>query len=132
MKRVLRVLTLALVAVCPVCLSQVSLAATVRPVVIFDTDMGSDVDDAGALAVLHRLADLGEAEIAGVIFSYHFRQGSEVGRAALGFLSFCLLASSVYTLNDLRDVEQDRVHPKKRLRPIPSGALPARAASNEG
>jgi hypothetical protein len=40
-----------------------------RPVVIFDTDIGSDCDDAGALAVLHALADAGELEILGVIFS---------------------------------------------------------------
>jgi hypothetical protein len=37
--------------------------------VIFDTDIGSDCDDAGALAVLHALADAGELEILGVIFS---------------------------------------------------------------
>jgi hypothetical protein len=39
------------------------------PRVIFDTDMGSDCDDAGALAVLHALADAGEVRILGVIFS---------------------------------------------------------------
>jgi hypothetical protein len=39
------------------------------PAVIFDTDMGSDCDDAGALAVLHALADAGEVRILGVIFS---------------------------------------------------------------
>lgn len=37
--------------------------------IIFDTDMGSDCDDAGAMAVLHKLADKGEAQILGVIFS---------------------------------------------------------------
>jgi hypothetical protein len=37
--------------------------------VIFDTDIGSDCDDAGALAVLHALADAGELTILGVIFS---------------------------------------------------------------
>ncbi|WP_052345149.1 nucleoside hydrolase [Alkaliflexus imshenetskii] len=37
--------------------------------VIFDTDMGSDCDDAGALAVLHVLADRGEAEILACIYS---------------------------------------------------------------
>jgi len=37
--------------------------------IIFDTDMGSDCDDAGAMAVLHKLADRGEVEILGVIFS---------------------------------------------------------------
>ena len=40
-----------------------------RPAVIFDTDIGSDCDDAGALAVLHALADAGELRILGVIFS---------------------------------------------------------------
>jgi hypothetical protein len=39
------------------------------PAVIFDTDMGSDCDDAGALAILHALADAGEVRILGVIFS---------------------------------------------------------------
>ena len=40
-----------------------------RPAVIFDTDMGSDCDDAGALAILHALADAGELQILGVVFS---------------------------------------------------------------
>ena len=43
--------------------------ARATPAVIFDTDMGSDCDDAGALAVLHALADAGEVRILGVIFS---------------------------------------------------------------
>ena len=37
--------------------------------IIFDTDMDSDVDDIGALAMLHHLADVGEAEILGVMVS---------------------------------------------------------------
>src|SRR5690606_29052446 len=41
--------------------------AAAQPVrVIFDTDLGPDADDAGALALLHALADRGEAEILGV------------------------------------------------------------------
>jgi hypothetical protein len=40
-----------------------------RPSLIFDTDIGSDCDDAGAMAVLHRLADKGRINIFGVIFS---------------------------------------------------------------
>jgi len=44
-------------------------APAVIPSVILDTDIGSDCDDAGALAVLHALADAGELEILGVIFS---------------------------------------------------------------
>jgi 4-hydroxybenzoate polyprenyltransferase/phosphoserine phosphatase len=43
--------------------------------------------------------------------------------ALLGFVSFCLAASSVYVLNDLVDLPADRAHPRKRNRPFASGAL---------
>ena len=46
------------------------------------------------------------------------------GRALAATLVFCLLAGAVYTINDLADVEADRVHPVKRFRPIASGAVP--------
>ena len=46
--------------------------------------------------------------------------------AAVGL--FCLLSSLVYIINDLTDLEADRNHPKKRLRPLPSGTLSERAA----
>jgi len=46
-------------------------------------------------------------------------------RAGLwAFLAFCLASSAVYLGNDVVDVERDRAHPEKRLRPIASGALP--------
>ncbi len=41
---------------------------------------------------------------------------------------FCLISGCVYVLNDLVDVEKDRAHPKKRMRPIPSGTLPEAVA----
>jgi 4-hydroxybenzoate polyprenyltransferase len=49
-------------------------------------------------------------------------------RAAAAMGVFCLLAGAVYTINDLADVEADRVHPIKRNRPIPSGQVSERAA----
>ena len=45
-------------------------------------------------------------------------------RTALAFLLFCAISSGVYLLNDARDVEEDRHHPTKRLRPIAAGTLP--------
>ncbi|AOJ02734.1 hypothetical protein WS70_13605 [Burkholderia mayonis] len=44
--------------------------------------------------------------------------------AVLAFVAFGLCASSVYLLNDLLDLEDDRHHPVKRKRPLASGALP--------
>ncbi|HEY3358233.1 MAG TPA: decaprenyl-phosphate phosphoribosyltransferase [Polyangia bacterium] len=63
-----------------------------------------------------------------LVFSKNLFAGSQLGRAALGVLAFCLLSGAVYILNDLADVEQDRAHPRKRRRPIASGQLPAGAA----
>ena len=50
------------------------------------------------------------------------------GKALIGTFVFCLLAGAVYTINDLVDVEADRIHPVKRERPIASGAVPVSVA----
>ena len=46
----------------------------------------------------------------------------------LVFISFCCVSSAVYCLNDLRDRESDKLHPKKRLRPLASGQVSAPVA----
>lgn len=57
-----------------------------------------------------------------------FAQGpffsTPVGYSLLGFALLSMMSGAVYLLNDLGDVEQDRIHPTKRNRPIASGALP--------
>jgi decaprenyl-phosphate phosphoribosyltransferase len=45
-------------------------------------------------------------------------------KASIAFVVFCLAASSVYLINDARDVEADRAHPTKRFRPIAAGVVP--------
>ena len=47
---------------------------------------------------------------------------------AIGFAAFCAISSVVYTINDIRDKEKDRLHPAKRNRPIASGAVSVRQA----
>jgi len=46
-----------------------------------------------------------------------------------GFAIFCLLSGVIYLINDIADVEADRLHPVKRKRPIASGALPIPVAN---
>ena len=45
-------------------------------------------------------------------------------KVAVAFVVFCLAASSIYLVNDVRDVEADRQHPTKRFRPIAAGIVP--------
>ena len=51
-----------------------------------------------------------------------------MAEAACAFASFCLLSSATYLVNDVRDREQDRRHPRKRFRPVAAGELAPRGA----
>lgn len=58
-----------------------------------------------------------------VLAGHHFGMAI-LGQSLLAFLAFCLVASAVYLINDLLDLAADRAHPRKRARPLASGALP--------
>jgi decaprenyl-phosphate phosphoribosyltransferase len=45
-------------------------------------------------------------------------------KVSIAFVVFCLASSTVYLVNDARDVEADRAHPTKRFRPIAAGVVP--------
>lgn len=51
------------------------------------------------------------------------RNISSLSHLLFGFVSFCLTASAVYIINDLKDYENDRNHPTKKNRPLPSGRV---------
>lgn len=56
--------------------------------------------------------------------SHHWHDFQAIFASMLAFAAFCLVASSVYILNDLFDLAADRLHPRKRRRPFASGRLP--------
>jgi 4-hydroxybenzoate polyprenyltransferase len=66
--------------------------------------------------------------LAGLVFAGDALIASSVAAASLAFVAFCLLSSSVYAANDVFDIEEDRKHPIKRLRPVASGEVSTRAA----
>jgi len=49
-------------------------------------------------------------------------------RVTLAGVAFCLLASGIYFVNDVRDAREDRLHPRKRSRPVAAGELDPRLA----
>ncbi len=63
-----------------------------------------------------------------LVFAKHLGDVAYLGRAALAVFAFCLLSGAVYAYNDVRDVEADRAHPRKRSRPIAAGQLGLGAA----
>ena len=58
-----------------------------------------------------------------IFFSNNLLKSVYLWPTLIVFVSFCLISSSIYCFNDLKDIETDRKHPKKCKRPIASGAI---------
>lgn len=66
--------------------------------------------------------------LVGLLFSHRWGEVALLAQVGLAFAAFCLVSSAVYALNDVFDREADRHHPRKRSRPVASGAITPRAA----
>lgn len=63
-----------------------------------------------------------------LFFSGHLLDIDKLLHCALAFLAFSLNASSIYIINDYKDVEKDKIHPTKKYRPLASGTVTKIAA----
>ena len=61
--------------------------------------------------------------LAPLFFSFKFLEAAAVLQAVSAFVAFCLAASFIYINNDIADMEADKTHPRKRLRPLPAGRI---------
>ncbi len=66
---------------------------------------------------------------AALVFAQRLGDNLALARALAGFGLFCALASGVYLINDIRDRNADRLHPKKCKRPIAAGVVSVPLAS---
>jgi 4-hydroxybenzoate polyprenyltransferase len=65
---------------------------------------------------------------AALLFSGQLTDPRAAALATLAFVAFCLASSAIYALNDTLDAREDRLHPRKRLRPVAAGLIsPAQA-----
>jgi 4-hydroxybenzoate polyprenyltransferase len=67
--------------------------------------------------------------LAGLLFGHAWNNPTLVTQTLFAFVAFCLISSTIYILNDIVDIEQDRHHPSKRKRPLPSGKLKVSTAA---
>lgn len=65
---------------------------------------------------------------AGLVFATKLGDAGRWLEAVAVFIAYCAISSAAYLVNDLRDREDDRLHPVKRARPIARGELSPRAA----
>ncbi|MGH7204103.1 MAG: decaprenyl-phosphate phosphoribosyltransferase [Candidatus Levyibacteriota bacterium] len=68
------------------------------------------------------------AIFAALLFSEQLFDVNILLKVVYGFLAFCAVSSSIYIINDIFDVEKDRIHPFKRFRPLANKSVSIRTA----
>jgi 4-hydroxybenzoate polyprenyltransferase len=68
--------------------------------------------------------------LTGLLFGHAWNNPVLLTQAIIAFVAFCLISSTIYIINDIVDIEQDRHHPSKRKRPLPSGKLKVSTAAS--
>lgn len=63
-----------------------------------------------------------------ILFNGSLLEKEKFFAAVLGFIVFCMTASAVYIINDIRDIKKDRIHPVKCRRPLASGEISVKSA----
>jgi 4-hydroxybenzoate polyprenyltransferase len=65
---------------------------------------------------------------AGLLFGHAWHDSGLVVRVIIAFAAFCLVSSAIYVINDMIDMEQDKRHPKKSMRPLAAGRVTSSVA----
>lgn len=60
---------------------------------------------------------------AGILFAAQYDEPEKWAAAVAAFAAYCAASSAAYIVNDVRDADEDRLHPLKRNRPVASGAI---------
>lgn len=63
-----------------------------------------------------------------IIFSQRITDITALTKTLITFILFCISTSIIYVVNDIRDIDKDRNHPKKKTRPLASGEISIKQA----
>ena len=65
----------------------------------------------------------------GIVFALELVSPANIFVSILGFVALCLITSAGYIRNDILDLQQDKIHPEKCKRPLPSGQITLKKAN---
>lgn len=64
----------------------------------------------------------------GLVFAHAWHQPQVILSVINAFIAFCFMSSSIYIINDILDIQQDKLHPSKKHRPLASGIISIKQA----